>query len=88
MKDALLHAPVLQRADPTREFIVTTDASDFAIGVVFSQVWNDGEHLVAYESRKMNAAEGNYAMHERELLAVIHGLRTWRTICWAIILLL
>ena len=37
-----------------------------------------GEHPVAYESRKMNAAEVNYATHERELLAVIHALRTWR----------
>ena len=32
---------------------------------------------MAYESRKMNAAEGNYAMHERKLLPVIHALRTW-----------
>ena len=46
-KDALLQAPVLQLADPTREYIVTTDASDFAIGVVLSQVWDDGEHPVA-----------------------------------------
>ena len=26
----------------------------------------------------MNVAEVNYATHERELLAVIHALRTWR----------
>ena len=54
------------------------DASDFAIVAILSQVWDDGEHLVEYESRKMNAAEENYAMHERELLAVIHALQTWR----------
>ena len=34
LKDVLLHAPVLQLADPERKFFVTTDASDFAIGVV------------------------------------------------------
>ena len=33
---------------------------------------------MAYESRKMNPAEQNYPTHERELLAVIHALRTWR----------
>ena len=77
MKTALQAAPVLQLADPTRPYIVTTDASDFAMGAVLSQVWDDGEHPVAYESRKMNAAEQNYAMHERELLAIIHALRTW-----------
>ena len=78
LKDVLLHAPVLQLADPERKFFVTTDASDFAIGAVLSQVWDDGEHPIAYESRKLNAAEGNYATHEKELLAVIHALRTWR----------
>ena len=50
------HAPVLQLADPTRDYIVTTDASDFAMGAVLSQVWEDGEHPIAYESRKMNVS--------------------------------
>ena len=73
MKDALLHALVLQLADPTREFIITMDTSNFAIGAVLSQIWNEGEHPVAYESKKMNAVERNYATHERELLAIIHA---------------
>ena len=64
------------------------DASDFAIGAILSQVWDDGEHPVAYKSRKMNATEGNYATHERELLVVIHPYGPSGTICWAIILLL
>ena len=33
---------------------------------------------MAFESRKMNPVEQNYPTHERELLAVIHALRTWR----------
>ena len=74
----MIRAPILQLADPSREFIVTIDASDFAVGAVLSQVWDDGEHPIAYESRKMNVAEVNYATHERELLAVIHALHTWR----------
>ena len=78
MKEVLLHAPVLQLADPTREYIVTTDASDFAIGIVVSQVQDDGEHSATYESQKMNVAESNYLAHERELVSEIHSLRTWR----------
>ena len=78
LKDALLSAPVLQLADAEREYTVTCDASDFAVGAVLSQKHEDGEHPVAYESRKMNSAEQNYPTHERELLAVIHALRTWR----------
>ena len=61
-----------------KEYIVTCDASDCAVGAVLSQKHEDGEHPVAYESRKMNTAERNYRTHERELLAVIHALRTWR----------
>ena len=60
------------------EYTVTCDTSDFVVGAVFSQRQEDGDHPVAYESRKMNAVERNYPMHERELLAVIHSLRTWR----------
>jgi hypothetical protein len=29
-------------------------------------------------SRKLNAAEQNYTVHERELLAVVDALRDWR----------
>ena len=38
LKEVLLHTPVLQQADPTREYIVTTDANDFAMGAMLSQV--------------------------------------------------
>ena len=78
LKTVLQNAPVLQLADQQKDYIVTTDASDYAMGAVLSQVWDDGEHPVAFESRKMNPAEQNYPTHERELLAVIHALRTWR----------
>ena len=46
---------------------MAVDASDFAIGTVLSQVWEDGEHPIAYESRKLNAIEMNYPTHEQEL---------------------
>ena len=78
LKETLLHAPGLQLADPTQEYIVTCDASDFAIGAMLSQCHEDGEHPMAYESQKMNATECNYSTHERELLAVIHVLGTWQ----------
>ena len=36
------------------------------------------QHPVAYESRKLTAAERNYPAHILELLAVVHALRIFR----------
>ena len=54
--------------------ILCTDASDLAIGAVLMQ----DKKIIAYESRKLNSAELNYPVHEKELLAVIHSLKAWR----------
>ena len=35
-------------------------------------------HLVAFESKKLSATERAYPTQERELLAILHALRTWR----------
>lgn len=78
LKDALTNAPVLSPPDFSKPFLVRTDASDYAIGAVIGQGEGKIEHVVAYESRKMNPAELNYAAHEKELLAVVHALREWR----------
>lgn len=43
--------PVLVFPDFTREFLVDTDASNYGIGVVLSQVESDGqEQVIAYAS--------------------------------------
>ena len=55
-----------------------TDASDIGLGGVLSQQENGRLKPVAYISRKLNEAEKNYAAHEKELLAIIFALRSWR----------
>ena len=60
LKTKLTEAPVLKTADPSREYMVTCDGSDTAVGAVFSQVYESGDHFVGLESRKMNTAEVNY----------------------------
>lgn len=78
LKKALMSAPVLLIPEPTETFEMVTDASDYAIGVVLTQTRGKGPQPIAYKSRKLTAAKLNYATHEKELLAIVHGLRTWR----------
>jgi RNase H-like domain found in reverse transcriptase len=56
---------VLRLPDPKKSFTVTTDASNFGIGGVLEQEWEDGAHPVAFVSRKLNDEERNYSTHDR-----------------------
>lgn len=78
LKTALLTAPVLQLADVSKPFRVYTDASDLALGAVLLQEV-DGQWLpVAYASRKLTPAEKNYTITEKETLAVVFALGSWK----------
>src|ERR1700731_633811 len=76
LKDALTTASCLKLPDPDREFEVTTDASEDAkaVGAVLTQ---DG-HPVAFESKKLNLHQLNYAVHDKEMCAIMHALDRWR----------
>ncbi|XP_026454743.1 uncharacterized protein LOC113355971 [Papaver somniferum] len=72
LKEAVSTEPVLCLPSFDVPFEVHTDASDRSLGGVLGK---DG-HPVAYESCKLNDAEARYTVHEKEMLAVIHCLRT------------
>ena len=79
LKECLTTAPVLRTFDSRRRSVLTTDASEMAISAVLTQPDDDGiHHPVAYESRKLSAAEQAYPAHVLELLAVVHALRVFR----------
>ena len=64
--------------DDSKRFRIETDCSEWALGCVLLQEDEDGKwHPVAFEGRKLNGAELNYPIHEKELLAIKHSLRTW-----------
>ena len=74
--------PILQHFDPERPITIETDASDFAIGAIYSQPDEKGIlHPVAYYSRKLKNPEHNYDIHDKELLAIVDALRKWDTYC-------
>ena len=78
LKRRFTSAPILVHYDPDLPIVVECDASDFAIGAILSQKVNDKWHPVAFYSRKMNKAEINYEIHDKELLAVTAAFKEWR----------
>jgi hypothetical protein len=79
LKQAFTSAPILMHADLSKPFIIEADASDFALGSILSQTADDGKlHPVAFHSRKFEAAEINYEIHDKELLAIVDSFEQWR----------
>lgn len=79
LKRKLTSAPVLHIFDHDKPTQVITDASDFAIGGVLLQDFNNGWQPVAFESRKLKPPEVNYSVYDRELLALVHCCKVWRS---------
>ena len=79
IKIYLTSSPILQLPDYNRQFRVTTDASDYCIGGVLSQLNVNGDDLpIAYYSKKLNKHELNWPTHEKELYAIKSALAKWR----------
>lgn len=70
---------MLAQWNPDRETIVETDCSGFALGGCLSQIDKYGNlRPVAYHSRRLNSAEVNHQIHDKEMLAIISCLQEWQ----------
>ena len=78
LKISLATAPVLRLPDFDHQFIVTTDASDVAIGAILQQDVGMGLQPIAFASRKLQQAEVRYSAYERELLGIVWALGQWK----------
>ncbi|KAK3532221.1 hypothetical protein QTP86_009498 [Hemibagrus guttatus] len=80
LKQAFTTAPLLVHLDPELPFIVEVDASTTGVGAVLSQQQGNPRklHPCTFFSRKLNSAEMNYDIRNRELLTVKLALEEWR----------
>jgi hypothetical protein len=78
LKLKLTNTPLLQYPDFSKQFILTTDASSYALGAILSQGKLGHDKPIAYASRTLNQAEQNYATVEKELLAIIWACKHFR----------
>src|SRR5882724_6009093 len=79
LKTAFTQAPILAHFNPDNPIVVETDASDYAIAAIISQVSpDDGDiHLIAFYSRSMQPAELNYKIYDKDLLAIFEAFQQW-----------
>ena len=78
LKTAFTCAPILTHYVPNQQLVVETDASDYAIAGILSQYEPDGEiHPLAFYLHTLHAAELNYDVHNKELLAIFEAFCSW-----------
>lgn len=78
LKLKLMSQPILQYPDFSREFILTTDASNEGAGAILSQGEIGKDRPIAYASRSFNKSEKNYSTVEKELAAIVWGIKYFR----------
>ena len=80
LKTRLTEAPILAypSMDPDAKYILDTDASNFGIGAVLSQVQDGVERVIAYASQTLSRSQRNYCTTYRELLAVVTFVKYFR----------
>ena len=75
LQDVLTSSPVLLLPDYEKPFTLYTDASNYATSAILEQDDALGQsHPVAFYSKSLQPAERNYEIHDKELLAIVHGL--------------
>ncbi|MBW0493709.1 hypothetical protein O181_033424 [Austropuccinia psidii MF-1] len=78
LKEAFTTAPILSHFNPSLPTIVETNASDYALGSVLSQVNESGKHPISFDSCKLLPADLNYEIHNKELIGIVWALKHWR----------
>lgn len=78
MRNILTSSDILIYPDYSKPFILTTDASDYAIGAVLSQGEVGKDKPIHFASRTLSKTEEKYSVPEKEMLAIFWALQTFR----------
>ena len=71
LRDAMIRAPILAFPRESGDYVLDTDASNFGLGGVLSQIQSGVECVIAYCSRALRPSQRKYCTTKREMLAVV-----------------
>ena len=79
LKERFTKELVLAALDLDKKMRMEVDVLDYAIGEVLSMEYKDGLwRPVAFLSKSLNEMERNYKIYNKEMLAIIRELESWR----------
>ena len=79
LKEQFTKELVLAAPDINKKIRMEVDISDYAMGGVLSMEREDGKwRPVAFLSKSLNETKRNYEIHDKEILAIIRRLESWR----------
>ena len=74
IKNNICTTPVFVLPNLHQPFEIETDASDYVLGAVITQLG----HPVAFHSETFNDTVRRYSTYEKELYAIVQALKQWR----------
>ena len=79
LRDAMIQAPILAFPTESGDYVLDTDASNFGLGGVLSQIQSGVECVIAYCSRALRPSQRKYCTTKREMLAVVSMCMQFRS---------
>ena len=77
LKDSIIQAPILRNPNPTRRYIVYTDASDDACRAQLTQEHNGMEFPIAFLSQTFWETQRKWSTTEQEAYGVYCAVTKW-----------
>ncbi|OMJ16910.1 Retrovirus-related Pol polyprotein from transposon [Smittium culicis] len=75
----LTNAPILKQPEDNKLFVLSTDASSYALGSVLEQYDHENNlRPIAFHSRRFQPTERNYMNYEREALSLVDSIKHFR----------
>ena len=77
LKDSIIQAPILCYPNPTKRYIVYTDASDYACGAALTQEHDGMEFPIAFLSHTFLETQRKWSTTELEAYGVYYAVTKW-----------